>query len=151
MRNMPWVVLALAVIAVVSPAAADEQAELKRLAGNWTIVTVGDGEHEREMPPSEKIVFEGKMIGFCTLPGGGAPIGTVTRIDATSKPAEIDIQRFEECGTVRGIYELSGDDLKLLLPRVGAERPNKFKGNGAMYLKREKKPHAEPSNAADSQ
>ena len=52
-------------------------------------------------------------------------------VDPTRKPAHIDIrpEKGKKDLVVYGIYELSGDTLKLAFGFDGRERPTEFKGN----------------------
>lgn len=135
--------LALAVLALVLTAAADDRAasrkDLDQFQGTWVAVSM---EREGEAVPAE--VFAGRtceyqLDGF-TLKQDGEPRrkGIVT-LDASRSPKAInswDLNGPYADTTVPGIYELKGDRLTLCFSSPGSERPKRFstKSGGGMLL-----------------
>src|SRR5262249_7610308 len=116
------------------------QAELKRLAGTWAAV---------------EFEAEGRKMSVKDL-GGGAPLvqeyrgdrlmvkqgdkvmeeGTV-RLDPAKSPKAMDVtgKRDGREVTLRAIYELTGDTLRVCYRPEGQPRPTEFKAEGqAMIL-----------------
>jgi uncharacterized protein (TIGR03067 family) len=104
--------------------------ELRRLQGRWSAT---DMEYEGKKEPADlvktfKVVFRGDLL---TIEAYGETKARV-RLDATRRPAAIDLVSLKDLGNATpGIYEFSGDTLKLCLPawRPGGkprERPADF-------------------------
>src|SRR5262245_54734967 len=51
-------------------------------------------------------------------------------------PKQIDFKYVKDGKTLLGIYELSGDDLKLCLAESGKERPSSFAGNVLVFKRK---------------
>jgi uncharacterized protein (TIGR03067 family) len=86
-----------------------------------------------------KLVISDKSIEFRAPNGQTKKMGDTGRIDGTAKPAQLDLKNGTETGL--GIYELNGDELKLLVRDPGQERAKEFKGTPKgmlIVLKREK-------------
>jgi uncharacterized protein (TIGR03067 family) len=116
-----------AVLALVTaaPTAADDAADLKALQGRWTPVSVThDG---KEVPiGTGSAAFDGGMM---TVTEGDSKKTWKFKLDTGKTPHEIDIlpQDGPDKGkTVRGIYELKGDALRLCFGRPDADRPTAF-------------------------
>ena len=132
------------------------------LQGVWNVVGFEQGgkaippEMFKEVMDGSTLTVKGtavefKMFQVTVKDVGGKPemtkkekveTGTV-KIDPSKKPKQIDIAK-REGGTMTGIYELTGDDLKVCLDPEGKERPTEFKTKessmiGTMVLKRLKK------------
>src|SRR5262245_61569483 len=141
-------ILALGAAGVLVPRAlADKDAKpadgKASLDGTWVAVTtIKDG---AELAKENNKVTS-KDSTFTMIKGDKELKGKV-QIDATKKPATIDIEVTEgdEKGkSSSGIYELAGDDLKICLGLQGTPRPTEFDGKAGsgcilVTLKREKK------------
>jgi uncharacterized protein (TIGR03067 family) len=94
-----------------------------KLQGTWVAVSIErDGEkHFQGDVASYRLTFAGDRLTFHSKNGDKvAPY----RLDPTQKPKAIDID-YEEGITTQGIYELTGDRLKLCYTK-GGERPAGF-------------------------
>lgn len=107
----------------------DDKKDETLLQGTWKLV---EGERNGEKPPKEfleafKITFKGDTV----LPeGAGGERESTYKLDTTSKPRRIDIKSAENADrTMKGIYELSGDTLKICFSSPGSETyPTEFSG-----------------------
>jgi uncharacterized protein (TIGR03067 family) len=115
-------------------------AKKEKLEGTWAVVS---GEKGGEKAPEDafkdvKITFAGDKMSF--QKGDKSQDGTI-KLDPAKKPREIDITR--EGKTARGIYELTGNTLKLCIAFADNDRPREFKTEAGaplflLVLKREK-------------
>jgi uncharacterized protein (TIGR03067 family) len=160
---MHRVTVALAVGALCAPAAlADEKPKTDQdgMQGSWRFVTLSlfGNQPPKDYLPKVRVVIEGKSLtirpgvvveGSNEKPEGEWKLGdkdgdrVTFELDAAAKPKAIDISgEFEgKKMTLKGIYELDGDDLKICL---GEQRPKGFPAKGASdtvfyLLKRDKK------------
>jgi uncharacterized protein (TIGR03067 family) len=109
---------------------ADLEKELKRFQGTWTFESVEAG--GKEVPAAEfkgiTITFEGDKY---TVKKGDAVIQAATqKLDPSKSPKTLDVTVAEGAnkGTViLGIYEISGDTLKVCFDPEGRKRPTQFK------------------------
>jgi uncharacterized protein (TIGR03067 family) len=139
---------ALLVLLAVGLVAADRPAEDKKdqelIQGTWKLT---EGERNGEKPPQEfldnfKVTFQNDKV----IPAGdGGQEGESTfKVDQEKKPKQITIINKDGNRTMKGIYELSGDTLKICF-KMGenAEAPTEFSGKAGsnqmyMVLKRQK-------------
>lgn len=113
--------------------------DLDRLQGTWQLVAMETEGHE--VPADElkgrTAVYEGNRLSLRS----GADVrrrGIVT-LDSSRSPGAMNT--WDQDGpfadqTVPGIYELSGDTLKVCFARPGEERPKRFttkEGTGFLY------------------
>lgn len=118
---------------------ADEKA-LKELAGTYRVVSA-----EKAGTPAPKDVEKVKLTfkddELTISMGGGQEKKAKITVDATKKPAHIDISPDdgpEKGKTFPGLYKLEKDDLTLVFTQ-GADRPKDFTSEGgAMLLKLKK-------------
>jgi uncharacterized protein (TIGR03067 family) len=98
-----------------NPLAAQPPA-LTELRGSWKVTDV-------PVSGPTRLVFEGDKIIICR----GDTFKTERRfkVDPKTKPAQIDVLAGES--KAPGIYELSGDTLRICLAKWAADRPTEFK------------------------
>jgi uncharacterized protein (TIGR03067 family) len=125
---------------VPTPKRAEDKAkELEQLRGSWQITKI-----EPLMPDPTRMIFDGDKL---TVVFADQQHKNLTiMIDPAAKPAQMDsiedLGKGEKVKTL-GIYEVSGDTLRICVPRPSdGKRPAEFKaGEGVILatLKREKK------------
>lgn len=138
MRVVPGVALGLALLAGSSVTGDDGKKEPEKLTGTWKLVSMDNGKGATETD-GFKLVITDKSIEFRAPGGATKKMGDIGRIDGSAKPAQIDLKNGTDTGL--GIYELKGDDLKLIVRDPGRDRAAEFKGTpqGMLFvLKREK-------------
>ncbi len=124
----------LAVVAVAAPAALGEgkndPKEMKKLAGTWMLASgemagkpVAD-EHVK----ASRLTYAGEKISVATPHQSGEPIrATLTRVDPSKKPAEMDWVRDSGPGAGKpmlAIYEwLDDDTYRICFDPSGKGRP----------------------------
>jgi uncharacterized protein (TIGR03067 family) len=118
--------------------------DLKQLEGSWEVVSM---EANGKQAPSEKMPKKLTIAGS-KLTGLGPEMEFKT--DASKAPKWIDLtfKRGDQSNTLKAIYELQGDTLKLAIPLAQPgkafenERPAGFESKGklqaTMILKRSK-------------
>jgi uncharacterized protein (TIGR03067 family) len=134
---------AAAALALFLPALlrADEQPKGDRdLDGEWEMQSsVEDGGKEMKFAPIvAKVSFSGESLVLRIIVGGDV-LSEFTRklaIDAAKKPKTLDIlPDADDCNpeTVKAIYEVKNDELRLCRAKEGKERPTELsskKGSG---------------------
>ncbi|HEY8504721.1 MAG TPA: TIGR03067 domain-containing protein [Gemmataceae bacterium] len=134
------IVLALGLAVTAGLRGQDGAKELEKLKGTWVIVKAERGGKPTDEPKGDKITFDGEKIAVTE---NQRPQTGRVKIDPTKTPKKIDLTPDENGeGTVFGIYELSGDTLKICIGR--RERPKAFATKeGAtdflLFFEREKK------------
>ena len=98
--------------------------DFAKLQGEWTLTSLEmDGE---DAPVSGGIAIDGDRFRAI---GMGADYSGTVELDEAAKPRHIDLIFTDgpEAGNLnRGIYELSGDTLRLCLNMAGKARPRSF-------------------------
>lgn len=124
----PSLLLGLA-IAVGAPAKKDAPKEPPKLEGDWIVESI---EGPKEGPPGQITMrfTEGKIL---IMEGKREkPEEANYTADLKKNPATIDIKPDRGAKEpVLGIFEITGDTLKLCFARDGKERPKEFKGDAA--------------------
>jgi uncharacterized protein (TIGR03067 family) len=113
-------VLTAAVVAIAADPPKDDASkkDLERLQGVWDQVT-DDGS-----PFVCRVVISGTKLTYIIHPGEFP--GTL-KIDATKKPATMDVAFKKDLPTLYGIYEVKGDTLRICFTdEKGKERPKEF-------------------------
>lgn len=133
-------VLVLAVAADDDPAKVD----LDKLQGPWKLTALeNDGKKlPEDAVKAMRLSFKGDRL---VLKEENKEEEGVYKLDPTKKPKAMDlaVKIGDKTDTVRLIYDLTGDDLKLCGGKAGKDRPTEFAaktGSGLilMILKREK-------------
>ena len=109
---------------------ADVEKELKKFQGTWTFESVEAGGKEA---PAEQ--FKGMTLTFAgdkhTVKKGDEVIQVGTqKLDPSKSPKSIDVTMTEgpnKGAVMLGIYEISGDTLKVCFDPEGKKRPTEFK------------------------
>jgi uncharacterized protein (TIGR03067 family) len=132
-------VLLIAGSLFVADAAEDAKKEIEKLQGKWSAVEAEkDGE---KAPENERkqigLTFKGDKL---TLHDRGRADEIGFKLDPSKKLKTIDLTLGKD--TVKGIYSLDGDNLKICIRLGAAEYPTEFtgkKGHSLVVLKRDKK------------
>ena len=115
-------------------ARADDKAgvekELKKFQGTWTFESVAAG--GKEVPAAE---FKGMTVTFegdkYTVMKGDEVIQVGTeKLDPSKSPKTVDVtvaEGLNKGAVMLGIYEISGDTLKVCFDPEGKKRPTEFK------------------------
>lgn len=121
------IVILLATAFTTSVCAQTAQDEMKRLDGTWAFVSGYEkGRHamasSNEKARAFRVIFRGSNVHFrpAEPPFQNYVIGVFPQM----KPKAIDLR--DSQGTAQGIYELSGDALKLRIGNLGHPRPSSF-------------------------
>jgi len=109
---------------------ADVEKELKKFQGTWTFESVEAG--GKEVPAAE---FKGMTVTFegdkYTVKKGDQVIQAATQeLDPSKSPKALDVTVAEgpnKGAVMLGIYEISGDTLKVCFDPEGKKRPTQFK------------------------
>lgn len=147
MKNLLWVAAVLGLLAAIGPSGAEEKKsdDAKAIAGTWTVekfeASDGGGPSEDELKKTRITFADGTM----TIDMGEMKHTGKYKLMAGKTPRQIDVvpQDGPDSGkTFAGIYEVSGDTLKLCLAH-SETRPTEFAAKGdkviLIALKREKK------------
>src|SRR5438105_5280467 len=110
---------------------ADVEKELKKFQGTWTFESVEAG--GKEVPAAEftgiRVTFEGNKY---TVKKGDEVIQAAThKLDPSKSPKTLDVTVAEgpnNGAVMLGIYEISGDTLKVCFDPEGKKRATQFKG-----------------------
>ncbi len=116
---------------------ADVEKELKKFQGTWTFESVEEG--SKEVPAAE---FKGMTVSFegnkYFVKKGDELVQTATqKIDPSKSPKSLDVTVADgpnKGAVMLGIYEISGDTLKVCFDPVGKKRPTEFKTTGSQTL-----------------
>jgi uncharacterized protein (TIGR03067 family) len=137
--------IVVAALSFVAADAADDASkkDLEKLQGTWQLQSATrDGvAAPAEEGPKIKLTFKGNKL---TLLEGERPYNATVMLDATRKPATINFVLEDGKQTVKGIYLLDGDTLKMCTGAPGNERPREFASKAGTDVsltvyKREKK------------
>jgi len=144
---MRWKMFRLTVLGLLtglSVRAGDaSKADGEKIQGTWEPAGISLGGKPLPAPPKELPTrsFTGdKLVTKDPGKKGDLAVEEASfKLDATKEPRHIDITRKRDGRTVRGIYLLDGDTLKVAYHLGGEVRPTKFDGEGVFVetLKRQ--------------
>ena len=109
---------------------ADVEKELKKLEGTWTFESVEVGGKEEPVADFKgmTVTFEGDKF---TVKKGDEVIQVGTeKLDPSKSPKTVDVtvaEGLNKGAVMLGIYEISGDTLKVCFDPEGKKRPTEFK------------------------
>ncbi len=142
-----------------TPPAAKPESDQERLQGDWEVVkTEVFGKDAPEGEVTKGVwTFRGEKLLTKSLQG--TVIQSEVKLDEKAKPKTLDVTPIdgpegEKGKTFKGIYELTGDDLRLCMAGPGLDRPTELKTKEGVHillftLKRVKKEKPETPAAAN--
>jgi uncharacterized protein (TIGR03067 family) len=141
MRGQLLAVLAVGLLVAAEAPKDDAKSDLKKMEGSWKLAA---GETDGDKIPEDGLKNSSLKIKgekYDAKLGDSTHEGKLT-LDATKKPKTMDATDGDN--TVKGIYELKGDELKICIAPPGQDRPTEFaskagSGHILMVWKREKK------------
>jgi uncharacterized protein (TIGR03067 family) len=104
---------------------------LEQLQGAWKLESAQTA--GKDVPPAEiekmplQFTFKGDKV---TIEEKGRPMEGTLKLDATKKPATMDLTPAKGDFTVLAVYELEGDTLKLCFVKESKERPKSLDTTG---------------------
>lgn len=116
---------ALFLCAALTPAVRAEEAKPDKdaIQGTWKLVAVADGANEDTKPAETTLLFEGDKA--FEMKNGERRDPATIKLDSTKTPKEMDISPGDK--TIKAIYELKGDTLRICLSGPDKPRPKEFK------------------------
>jgi uncharacterized protein (TIGR03067 family) len=123
--------------------------DAKDIEGTWKVVSLANDGSPRAESEMIFVIGGGKIT---PIVGGKAKNTGRYDLDATTTPKSIDLLESPR-GIARGIYSLSGDELKMCIAeKPGAPRPTKFEpeatsGTAVVVLKRQSREWKHPAAA----
>jgi uncharacterized protein (TIGR03067 family) len=121
---MHWQLLTAALV-VAAPAPAEKKDE-EKIRGTWAIVSHefnGGTRPDDSAYKDTKVVIKGDTI---TITDGDDEGKWTFKLDPTTKPKEIDLTSEDKEKSYLGIYELTGDELKICAVKGRGGRPTEF-------------------------
>lgn len=117
---------------------ADVEKELKKFQGTWTFESVEAG--GKKLPADQfkgiTVTFEGDK--YAVKKGDEVVEAATQKLDPSKSPKTLDAKVTDgpnKGAVILGIYEISGDTLKVCFDPEGKKRPTEFKGeSGAQTL-----------------
>ena len=110
---------------------ADVEKELKKFQGTWTFESVEAG--GKKLPADQfkgiTVTFEGDK--YAVKKGDEVVEAATQRLDPSRSPKTLDAKVTDgsnKGAVILGIYEISGDTLKVCFDPEGKKRPTEFKG-----------------------
>jgi uncharacterized protein (TIGR03067 family) len=133
--------LPLCAVLFFAAAAPDDatKADLDRWQGDWTtksfVLDGGPLPKEKQFPDRLMTIKDDK---FSEVRGGKVAVRGTIALDASKSPKHLDAT-FLEGGpkgeTIRGIYEIDGDTLRVCIGTPETERPTKFESTKGSHLR----------------
>lgn len=113
---------ALCALVVGQPQARAADPDVAALQGKWLVESFAyNGSPVEAMQGATREIKEEK---YSLTPTGGDAINGTIKVDSTKKPKQIDLD--VNGRTLKGIYEIQGEMLKLCYRLNGDERPTEF-------------------------
>jgi uncharacterized protein (TIGR03067 family) len=114
-------------VATPAPAEESSKTDLESLRGTWSIArAIHDGHvSSPEKTKSVKLTFAADKFTV----HGEKGMESVFKLNPSKKPCEIDVTPGsgpDKGMTLKGIYDLNGDELKLCIAKPGRDRPTEF-------------------------
>jgi len=110
---------------------ADVEKELKKFQGTWTFESVEAG--GKKLPADQfkgiTVTFEGDK--YAVKKGDEVVEAATQKLDPSKSPKTLDAKVTDgpnKGAVILGIYEISGDTLKVCFDPEGKKRPTEFKG-----------------------
>ena len=110
---------------------ADVEKELKKFQGTWTFESVEAG--SKKLPADQfkgiTVTFEGDK--YAVKKGDEVVEAATQKLDPSKSPKTLDAKVTDgpnKGAVILGIYEISGDTLKVCFDPEGKKRPTEFKG-----------------------
>ena len=100
--------------------------------GTWEIQSYDDGTHSRGISQLLTI-WTTNELKTCDATGVTNLLGSIVRVDTTVTPFEVDW--CHEGATNYGIFEISGDTMRLVLGGAGLPRLTEFRGSSNSWLR----------------
>ena len=111
---------------------ADVEKELKKFQGTWTFESVEAG--GKKLPADQfkgiTVTFEGDK--YAVKKGDEVVEAATQKLDPSKSPKTLDAKVTDgpnKGAVILGIYEISGDTLKVCFDPEGKKRPTEFKGD----------------------
>lgn len=131
-------IILLALVALVGLAAhADDKKDLKKFDGTWTFEAVEAG--GKKLPADQlagmTVTFDGGK--YAVKAGDKVAEAATLKLDPAASPKAFDSTVTEgpnKGNVILGIYEFSGDTLKVCFDPDGKKRPTEFMATGSQTL-----------------
>ena len=115
---------------------ADVEKELKKFQGTWTFESVEAG--GKKLPADQfkgiTVTFEGAK--YAVKKGDEVVEAATQKLDPSKSPKTLDAKVTDgpnKGAVILGIYEISGDTLKVCFDPEGKKRPTEFKGESGAH------------------
>jgi uncharacterized protein (TIGR03067 family) len=138
MKYTVWLLMVLAFTASVRAEDSSAQ-ELEKAQGTWTIASAQEGGKEQSDEKFKKmtIIIKKDIFSF-KFEGQPKTLDMKLKLDPASEPKALDLASTIQEGQVSfGIYELTGDELKVCWSRSRKPRPDAFRtkpGDDRIFL-----------------
>src|SRR5262245_26427939 len=127
-RALTFLVVGSLLIATTTAQSGGARKDAEKLKGTWVVVAhENDGKPEpvSKTKPGQVVITNDTV----TISVKDKLEGSNYKVDATNRPHQIDMtcaSGKDKGKTVKGIYELNGDELKICFAQPGDERPAAF-------------------------
>jgi uncharacterized protein (TIGR03067 family) len=144
--------LAACVLLIAAEGKDKEKKPEDAIQGTWKVVSMSANNKEQKPADDFRVVFTRNMM-FYKQGERSTPVMRF-KLDPTKKPAAVDFAFLGRAGgsTALGIYELKGDELKVMVPMDEQDRPTEFgpKAFVTYYTLQRDKPSKPGSEKTDS-
>ncbi len=127
-----------AALTLAAPAPKEAPKGAAKLEGTWLLIDAEGVKGKQDVAKDNVrfVIADGNIVIAQEKTKGDRTETATYEVDLTKKPAAIDIK--PKTGpkemVVKGIFEVSGDTLKLCFGRDNADRPTEFKGDEAKNI-----------------